>query len=233
MESTTATANPPAASQPRPVNTTDSGKRSELVRAANEGDARAAIDLMRERSACEELEPVGLAAIRLRRPRRRVFAKVPRRLADVDRGLCDLFGDICNGVQPWPLFIHGPVGTGKTYAGLALADMVEHASYCTLDELCSDVMAGQRPWRDFSSDDDHLLIVDEIGERAKVGDLLYVTLKSVLDNREFRHRRRGIYISNLPPAELVDLFDDRIASRLTCGSVYRLDGADRRHQGSR
>ncbi len=42
------------------------------------------------------------------------------------------------------------------------------------------------------------------------------------------NRRVAMYISNLSPAELADLFDDRIVSRLTAGSVLKLTGPDRR-----
>ena len=65
-----------------------------------------------------------------------------------------------------------------------------------------------------------------------------------IEKRLLRHllgrRREGlshlsspvlILASNLTPSEIASMFDDRIASRLTCGTVFRLAGRDRRHQG--
>ena len=43
-------------------------------------------------------------------------------------------------------------------------------------------------------------------------------------------RVASIYISNLSPQQLHTAFDDRIASRLLCGTLHELDGNDRRFQ---
>lgn len=66
-------------------------------------------------------------------------------------------------------------------------------------------------------------------ERERVGDLQYTTLKGAIDYREYHCNRVGIYISNLTPDHLAELYDDRIASRLTSGTVFELNGADRRN----
>jgi hypothetical protein len=41
----------------------------------------------------------------------------------------------------------------------------------------------------------------------------------------------AIYISNLEPEAIARVYDDRIASRLLCGTWYKLDGEDRRLKG--
>jgi len=139
--------------------------------------------------------------------------------------LCELFAKLAAGDAPWPLLIHGPVGSGKSFAALCFADLIPSARYSTLETLCNSIMAGDpMPWRDAGE----LLVVDELGERSKVGDLHYTALKNTLDYREWHHRRVAIYVSNLSPADLCNLFDDRIASRLTAGSVFKLEAADRR-----
>ncbi len=244
-----ATPLPPAESKPSPANTTTSVDRDALAERANSGDPVAAIELVRLGNAEAATEtPLGIAGLRLQAPKRLLYPKVPRSLSRVDTGLCDLFGQLAAGEAPWPLLVWGGVGGGKTFAGLAFADMVRRSVFLTLEDACSAVMKGEQPWvskretlayRDETPPLDDtpirepgdLLILDEIGERSKAGDLLYTTLKGILDYREFNHRRVGMYISNLSPAELALLFDDRIVSRLTAGSVVKLVGDDRR-QGS-
>jgi DNA replication protein DnaC len=70
-----------------------------------------------------------------------------------------------------------------------------------------------------------LVVLDEIGCRDAVSDFRYETTKRVID------ARRGkplVCISNLSLGELVGLYDDRISSRLAEGTVFCLDGDDRR-----
>ncbi len=186
--------------------------------------------------------PLGVATLRLQQPRRTKYPKVPRSLARVDTALCDLFGQLAAGEAPWPLLAWGGVGGGKTFAGLCFVDMVPGSIFLTLEQACDGKMKGEQPWESKVADRGEtpyaggqpirksggLLILDEIGERSKAGDLLYTTLKGILDYREFNHRRVAMYISNLSPAELADLFDDRIVSRLTAGSVLKLTGPDQR-----
>lgn len=231
----------PEGSQPQPANTPT------LIEQANAGNAAAALELLRQRSEAEPPEwPIGFAKVRIHPPKRVVYPDVPRRLDQVDRTLLDLFGQLCAGKKPWPLFVHGPAGAGKSYAALAFAD-VAGGDYSTLEGACTDVMQDRNIWWERSRctrmvwgdelpvrPEDRvyrLAIVDEIGERSKVGDLLYTTLKGILDHQEFENRRAGVYLSNLTPSEIASMFDDRIASRLTCGTVFRLAGNDRRHQG--
>lgn len=141
--------------------------------------------------------------------------------------MCELFGRLAAGKARWPLLIWGPVGSGKSYAGLAFCDLIRHPRFSTLEQECDAVM--RRESRSY--DPDELIVLDEIGERSKVGDLQYATLKGTLDHREFQHQRIGLYISNLSPGEIGEMFDDRVASRLTAGSVFRLEATDRRGEG--
>lgn len=237
-EATRPTGTAPAASKPQPESMTT------LIEQANHGNAVAALELLRQRSEAEPPEwPIGFAKVCIHPPKRVVYPDVPRRLDQVDRTLLDLFGQLCDGKKPWPLFVHGPAGAGKSYAALAFSD-VAGGHYSTLEEACTDVMQDRNIWWERSrcwsiwgdeapkrpEDQFYRLgIVDEIGERSKIGDLQYTTLKGILDHQEFENRRAGVYLSNLTPSEIASMFDDRIASRLTCGTVFRLAGKDRRH----
>lgn len=163
------------------------------------------------------------------RPMIRLVAGCPRLMGKVDPKLVDVFRGLISGQKPWPLFLHGGVGAGKTLAALSLADFSATACYSTLDGLCGDIMQDDwhpAEWERIGKKD--LAILDEIGERSKVGDLAYTTLKRHLDEREQASGRIGIYISNCTSDQLCGLFDKRIVSRLLAGTVFHLDGDDRR-----
>ena len=168
----------------------------------------------------------------LKEPLRTVPVDLHRRMDRVDPSLVTVFRHLVTGSAPWPLFLYGGVGTGKTLAALALADFVKESRYWTLEDLCSSIMDSDSKTSDTWSrlENYQLAELDELGERVKSGDLLYTTLKKHLDIRERGAGRVGIYISNLTPDQLVNLFDQRIVSRLTAGTVFELTGRDRRKQ---
>jgi len=51
-----------------------------------------------------------------------------------------VLGNLVNGRAPWPLYLHGQPGRGKTCAGLALCDWADWAMYCTVRKLCNQIM---------------------------------------------------------------------------------------------
>lgn len=149
-----------------------------------------------------------------------------------------LIRSLAEGEAKWPLFLHGPAGTGKTCAGLCLTDYVDYGQYWTLSRLCAHVIeiqhdrvtndAGYRVsvesfWNRMMGSP--LVVLDEIGCRDRVSDHVYECLKNVLD---VRHRKPLVCISNLQVEKVEELFDDRIASRLCEGTVLKLGGKDRR-----
>jgi DNA replication protein DnaC len=165
---------------------------------------------------------------------------VRRTLAEVNPDLRAPLRQCVCGELPWPLFLFGAAGVGKTCAGLCLLD---HAGggYWKLAVLCQyliDVGKGliawqregrsgtvSRPgvWKAIAAVP--LLVLDEIGSRERVSDHHYETLQEVLD------RRRGkplVSISNLTLEGVARLYDDRIVSRLACGTVVNVVDRDRR-----
>ncbi len=149
-------------------------------------------------------------------------------MSAVSPGLQDVLRDLSNGASDWPLYIYGETGRGKTSAALALADFCELSFFATLEGLTNSVMDRSIDWELIGWAD--LAILDEIGAREKAGDLSYSTIYNFWERRE-RREQRTIYIGNLSPEKLQSVFDDRIASRLTFGTVVELTGRDRRTAG--
>ena len=82
------------------------------------------------------------------------------------------------------------------------------------------------PWRKIQ--EKHLVVLDDIGAREKMNEVHYQAVRRFADERETHHNRVAIYTSNIDPDGIADIYGDRIASRLLCGTVFRLDGPDRR-----
>ncbi len=151
-----------------------------------------------------------------------------REMALVDQDLRDVFRGLATGEKLWPLYLCGPSGAGKTAAALCLCDFAESALYLTVSEVSNRIMAGVMDWQALETS--ALVVLDEIGERVKVGDLEYHAVKQVPHVREMRALSVAIYISNCNRQEVHNLYDDRVASRLFCGTVFELDANDRRFQ---
>lgn len=211
----------------------------EQIDKANAGDTGAAWDMiLRRESENQDGTIISRSsrqkALPLRPPERRVVARRARRLAMVDPALLAVLGSLVAGEVPWPLYLFGPAGGGKTSAGLALCDVMETACYHPVDRLCDWTMNEppaemQEVWHVVGLK--HLAVLDELGARERVGDLHYSVVKRFADERENRAGGVAVYIGNVRPEALVDLYDDRVASRVLCGTVFELAGKDRRTQG--
>lgn len=148
------------------------------------------------------------------------------------------------GELPWPYFLSGTVGIGKSLAALCVCDYSRASIYTTLDELCEDLSLARKGllhrrndysgrsasvrdiWLSVSRVE--LVVVDEIGEEDEVWDSKRKVLRRVLDDRV---NLPLILISNLKLAKVAELYDDRIASRMSAGTVRRIEGPDRRLEG--
>lgn len=158
-------------------------------------------------------------------PNVRARPRLERSLSLVKPGLLDVLRGLVIGEIRWPLFVYGEAGAGKTRAALSLCDHVPSAYYLTAEQICTEILDRRdfvtwRYLRDYS-----LVVVDELGTRQNPGDLEYTAVKRVADERE---DRATIYISNVGPDELPKAYDDRIASRVLCGTVFHLVDGDRR-----
>ena len=151
---------------------------------------------------------------------------------------------VTTGQAPWPILMHGPVGTGKTCAALCVLDRCLFSRrYFTAQKMCEDAAAALCHelydgagyamstiafWMAWSRAD--IACLDEIGSRSsrdKVSDHHYETVKRAIDERR---GEPSIWISNLDPDGLAKVYDDRIASRLSEGTIIMFAGADRRVQ---
>ena len=160
-----------------------------------------------------------------------------RRISQCEPELTQQLRELTEGKAPWPLFLHGPAGTGKTCAALSLLDyvavknsrayreasmFVRHLTSLRYGSRRNTVQEA-REWE--LIDACELSGMDELGTRNAVTDTHYEIVRSYID---FRGHRPTIYISNLDPKGIVATYDDRIASRLCSGTVFELGGKDRR-----
>jgi len=188
------------------------------------------LDASMTTETCREQEGRSVLPLRAK-PKPQLLPSVPRTMKAVDSELVGIFRDLVAGRRRWPLFLHGSVGRGKSAAALALCDFASTAEYFTVEEICDIDMRGSDAERLRLKDGlrkASLFVLDELGTRSKVSDLPYMAVKRCLDEREAFQRRRLIVISNLPLKDLKKLYDARISSRLSAGTVFELKGHDRR-----
>lgn len=150
---------------------------------------------------------------------------------------------VARGEKPWPLFMWGPSGVGKSYSALALLDYVAgRTHYWTIEALCEHLIAcdqgavrtgGSYPvtvsrwnyWREVQAS--QLVVLDELGTRVgPITDHHAEAVKRVLDIREGKPL---IVLSNLRVSSLESIYDDPITSRVSAGTVIDWSGyPDRR-----
>lgn len=179
----------------------------------------------------------------------------PREISLIDPKLRDAIRGLVKGELPWPLFLTGKPGRGKTAAVLALADHVNRALYVRFPRLLKWFYWSSQPggvvverqlfqehaapdrqltWksdtyneREFFKllQDVPLLVIDDVATRSSYTDPQFDNFYEVLEDRK---RKPTVIASNLSLDELGDVFDDRIKSRIARGTIFTLQGADRR-----
>lgn len=156
---------------------------------------------------------------------------IPLQLRNTMRGLV-------KGELPWPLFIYGPPGCGKSSAALLLLDYAG-GFYFTAQGLSEDlILSGKGQLRYPGSDrplqqkalwlelgTTGLVVLDELAARSRASDHHYDAVKRAIDTRE---NKPLVGISNLGLDGIVQVYDDRIASRLAAGTIVHLKGEDLR-----
>ncbi len=173
----------------------------------------------------------------------RHWPAVKRSLDRIPATLRQVLRSLVSGESPWPAFIHGPPGTGKTCAGLCLADHTPGAEWWTVSEFHEVVCAVRMGTHTFSTEGGGgtfntgswwrfiesrpLVVLDEIGLRDRVSEPMYESVKMLLDKRQGKPL---LVTSNLPIERIAAIFDDRILDRLICGTVFKIDGESMRHE---
>lgn len=147
---------------------------------------------------------------------------------------------LLQGRDKWPLFLYGPAGSGKTLACLCVADYVPTAFYADCSEFVrrygllkangltsksGEAISWDRFWREIT--ESSLAILDDIGCREKVNDVHLEAVKTFMDKRKFLPT---IYVSNLSVEQIEKVYDDRIASRCSEGTLYFHSEGDMRNE---
>ncbi|MDT8070949.1 MAG: ATP-binding protein [Terriglobia bacterium] len=139
------------------------------------------------------------------------------------------------------LFVTGPVGTGKTHLACALArtaiDLGKRVSFVRCCDLYAEI---RRTFNDEtgSTEGDILdryasapiLVLDDFGA-GSLSDFERRTALDIIDSR-LNHRRPTVVTTNLALTRIREVMDERIASRLSSFTPFRLIGPDRRAQGT-
>jgi DNA replication protein DnaC len=131
----------------------------------------------------------------------------------------------------------GTAGTGKTCAALCLLD---HAAgvYYTMREILSHLVRIERGleksgdaiitdkswWKQYT--EKSFVVIDEIGLRGEPSPFQYDTMYDLADKRRYKPT---IFISNLSISTLSKQYDERVVSRISCGTIVEFSGKDRRY----
>lgn len=145
---------------------------------------------------------------------------------------------VLDGLSPWPLVFLGKAGVGKTCAALSVIDwIVPAAKYWTIADLCALLVSVQNGEVEYGTCHDTLaawwkryecrgcVVLDELVSRDKVSDFAYESVKRAID---LRYNRPLVVVSNGTLGTISRIYDDRIASRLSAGTVVDFVGVDRR-----
>lgn len=160
----------------------------------------------------------------------------------VPPALWQLFRELCDGQQKWPLFLYGASGTGKSCAALCLADRIAGAKFFhmpALDRQVQEIKQGTAEWYDVGRGGIWtmknwwayiaklpLLILDDVGLPESGDDAQTETLFMALEAREGKPL---ICTSNLNEDDIGTTYNTRIQSRMCSGTIYNLIGRDRRY----
>ena len=136
------------------------------------------------------------------------------------------------------VYLHGPVGVGKTHAIAALIRYFVYMGYeCKLvnfNRFClryCDMPYGEKS----KYLNEHILVdklfIDDLGLRSEQeSNFRYENLFDILNER--LERNLPVYISsNKSPQQIGKVFDSRIESRLRPAFIYEMKGKDRRTAG--
>ena len=167
----------------------------------------------------------------------------PRALNEVRADVWKFLLELCDGQHPWPLFLHGPSGSGKSCAALCLVDRIPGAKFWpmpAMDHQVREIKAGTAIWYKVgvggpwtmknwwnSIASLPLLVLDDVGIPEVHSETKAETLFMALEAREGKPL---ICTSNLNDKDIETTYSSRIQSRMCSGSVRSLIGPDRRYE---
>lgn len=128
----------------------------------------------------------------------------------------------------FPLYIHGPTGTGKScLAALVFSMLHQMPMWRRADEFLIDIATKRNDgWPALKEKIRHspCLFLDDLGLRPPTESMFH----ALFDVMELRANRPLVICSNKTLSQLAALYDDRIISRLSAGTQLLIDGEDRR-----
>lgn len=155
----------------------------------------------------------------------------------IPRRFREALNECITGVAKYPLTLSGPAGCGKTCTALCFCDRVKNAGMfepnrflsfealaeeyqdALMDRLFDHGLSGcpqispSEFWRRWECA--NLCVIDDLGQKDKVSDHRFETIKRALDSREGKPL---VITTNLRISQIAALFDDRIASRIAGGT---------------
>lgn len=146
--------------------------------------------------------------------------------------VAEAIGDqVRKGVQcpRFPVYIYGPVGTGKSGIAAVLFRIASSAIWRRADSFLLDLSTGRNDGKYQQEmakmQAAHVVVLDDLGTR-KPSEGMFHMLFDILERRK---AKMTVITSNHSPEELRDVYEDgRIYSRLMAGTPIVCSGADRR-----
>ena len=132
----------------------------------------------------------------------------------------------------WPLYIYGNPGSGKTcIAALIYEAFTRRPMWSRADDFlleCVDRGDGRKALQ-AKVDGTPCLFLDDLGVRPPTPPML----QAIFDVLELRKGRPVVIVSNHDLRKLSEIYDERIVSRLSAGTVLEIRGQDRRRNTGR
>lgn len=173
---------------------------------------------------------------------------MPERVPKTAQACIDRLKD---GRLPWPLYVWGETGVGKSCAASLLyrewpkravwwrlEDFVSRISECRRNGFSvaqANVCQGRVPveraepmWWSILEQQD-LAVFDDVGIR-NASDAVFSIVFTLAD---LRAGRPTVFTSNVSPRDLAKVYDPRIASRMLAGTVLEMTGVDQRTDGKK
>ena len=132
----------------------------------------------------------------------------------------------------WPLYIYGNPGSGKTcIAALIYEAFTRRPMWSRADDFLLEYVdrGDGRKALQAKVEGTPCLFLDDLGVRPPTPPML----QAIFDVLEMRKGRPVVIVSNHDLRKLSEIYDERIVSRLSAGTVLEIRGQDRRRNTGR